>query len=189
MIPVSRFDVPRTLVVVASTGLLGAAVQACEPAPPEPEGPVEADTYVEVMSELADLKRFPPSGPDYVTRSTRADSARQAILDRHGVTVDELLSYAEQVGAEPGRMLELTDRISAITDSLAHERRTADTDSLAAADGKSADGSGAAARAPAGADRASSGASLPASPSGDTALTRQKVERLRERFGDLPEKR
>lgn len=173
MIPVSISGAPRVLVVVASIGLSGAAAQGCEPAPPAPDGPVGADTYVEVMSELADLKRFPPPGSDYVTRSARADSARQAILDRHGVTVDELLSYAEQVGAEPSRMLELTDRISAITDSLAREHRTANSDSLGAPGVDSTEASGAAARAP----------------SADPALTRQKVERLRERFGDLPEKK
>ncbi|MGD8496946.1 MAG: hypothetical protein PVF05_12225 [Gemmatimonadales bacterium] len=188
MIPVSISDVPRTLVIVASVGLAGAGAQGCEPAPPEPDGPVGADTYVEVMSELADLKRFPPPGPDYVTRSARADSVRQAILDRHGVTVDELLSYAEQVGAEPGRMLELTDRISTITDSLAREHRTAGGDSLVAPSADSTDASGAAARAY-GSGNAGAGAAPPQSPSADTALAREKLERLRERFDEPPEKR
>jgi len=121
MKPVSISGVRGTLVIMASTALVCAATLGCESAPPEPQGPISADAYVAVMAELADLKRFPPPGPDFVTRTARADSVRQAILDRHGVTAENLLTYAEQLGSHPDRMLELTDRIIAISDSLAGE--------------------------------------------------------------------
>lgn len=144
---VSIPGVRRTLVITASTALLAAASLGCESAPPEPEGPISADAYVAVMAELADLKRFPPPGRDFVTRTARTDSIRQAILDRHGVTADDLLTYAERLGSHPDRMLELTDRIIAVSDSLAGEPKdwkisdpgaadaAAGGDSVAAGDG------------------------------------------------------
>jgi len=134
MNPVSIPGVRRTLVITASTALLAAATLGCESAPPEPEGPISADAYVAVMAELADLKRFPPPGPDFVTRTARADSVRQAILDRNGVTAEELLTYAEQLGSHPDRMLELTDRIIAVSDSLAGEPKAWKTSDRRAGD-------------------------------------------------------
>ena len=107
---------------VASVFVGALAMAACEPAAPEPALPLDPDTYVAVMAELTDVRRFPPSGPDEATRNARADSARRQILDRHGVTADELLAFAELVGPDPDRMLELTERIVAVSDSLAREQ-------------------------------------------------------------------
>lgn len=123
MIPVTTTSPRRALVIAFSTVLAAAvATGACGPDEPAFRGPIDRDTYVAVMGQLADLERFPPSGPDEVTRTERADSARQAILDRHGITADELLEFAEAAGAHPDLMVELTDRIVALSDSLAHRR-------------------------------------------------------------------
>lgn len=123
MIPVTTTGARRTLVIAFSTAAAAVvATGACGSDEPEFRGPIDADTYVMVMGELADLERFPPAGAGEAARAERADSARQAILDRHEVTVDELLEFAEKAGARPDLMVELTDRIVALSDSLAHRR-------------------------------------------------------------------
>lgn len=138
MIPVPTTGARRTLVIAFSTAVTAAvATGACGSDEPEFRGPIAGDTYVAVMAELADLERFPPAGSDEAARSARADSARQAILDRHSVTADELLDFAEAAGARPDLMVELTNRIVALSDSLAHRRTGA---------GRAADSAAAAAR-------------------------------------------
>lgn len=123
MIPVRTTSARRTLVIAFSTAVAAAvATGACGSDEPEFRGPIDGDTYVAVMGELADLQRFPPAGPGEAARTERADSARQAILDRHGVTADELLEFAEAAGARPDLMVELSERIVALSDSLAHRR-------------------------------------------------------------------
>lgn len=170
MIPLSVSGVRGTLVITVSTALLAAAAAGCERAPPAPEGPITTEVYAAVMGELADLKRFPPPGSDYVTRAARADSARQAILDRHGVAVDELLAYAEQLGSDPERMLDASDRIIVISDSLARQHRSPSADSTAA-DTASLDA----------AFPDATGSARPAD--ADTALRRLELDRLRQRLG------
>lgn len=129
MIHVSMDGAARALVSLFTTVSAALVVGACDPAGLEPPpGPMDVDTYVSVMSELIHLDRFPPPGSDRVTREARADSMRREILDRYGVTTDEMLTYAETAGEQPALMLEISDRIVAITDSLARLRRTgADT--------------------------------------------------------------
>lgn len=123
MIPVPSTSARRTLVIAVSTAVAAAvATGACGPDEPEFRGPIDGDTYVTVMAELADLERFPPSGPDEVTRTERADSARQRILERHGVTADQLLEFAEAAGARPDLMVELGERIVSLSDSMAQRR-------------------------------------------------------------------
>lgn len=121
MIPGVSSGAPKALVTMLWAAIL-AAPAACDPAGPEPRGPIDDDTYVMVMSELADIRRFPPGGRDQLSRNAAADSARREVLDRYGVTVDELLGFAEIVGEHPARMVELAERISAVTDSLAELR-------------------------------------------------------------------
>lgn len=136
MIPVPTTGARRTLAIAFSTAVAAAvATGACGSDEPEFRGPIDGDSYVAVMAELADLGRFPPPGSDSAARSARADSARQAILDRHGVTADELLAFAEAAGARPDLMVELTDRIVELSDSMAHRRTGAGraADSAAAA--------------------------------------------------------
>lgn len=137
MIPVPTTGARRTLVIAFSTALAAAvAVGACGPDEPEFRGPIDAETYVTVMGELADLDRFPPSGPGEAARAERADSARQVILERNGVTPEELLEFAEAAGAHPDLMVELSERIVALSDSLATQRTGAGhaADSAAARD-------------------------------------------------------
>lgn len=123
MISATTAGVRRTLVIaLATAGAAALAAAACGPSEPELRGQIDMDTYVEVMSELADLERFPPPGSDEATRSARADSVRREILERHGVTPDGLLDFAETVGARPGLMVEIADRIVAASDSLARLR-------------------------------------------------------------------
>lgn len=121
MIPGASSGAPKALVTMLWAAILAAPV-ACDPAGPEPRGPIDDDTYVAVMSELADIRRFPPGGRDQLSRDAAADSARREVLDRYGVTVDELLGFAEIVGEQPARMVEIAERISAVTDSLARLR-------------------------------------------------------------------
>lgn len=111
------------LVALATATATAAAAGACGPAEPERAEPMSSETYVEVMSALADLKRFPPPSPNVEERAALADSARRDILDRHGVTAEQLLEFAEIAGSEPARMMEITERIVAATDSLARMRR------------------------------------------------------------------
>jgi len=123
MIPVTTISARRPLVIAFSTAIAAAAATAaCGPDEPEFRGPIDADTYVAVMGELADLERFPLPGSDEATRSERADSARRAILERHGATAEQLLEFARAAGTRPDLMVELTARIVALSDSLAHRR-------------------------------------------------------------------
>ena len=136
MTPGTATRAPHTLVITLSTAIAAAFMMgACGPAEPEFQGPIDIDRYVAVMSELADLERFPPPGSDELTRSERADSVRRGILERHGVTPDELLEFAESAGANPDLMVEIIDRIVVISDSLARRRTGAGhaADSVAAA--------------------------------------------------------
>lgn len=124
MIHVSMPGAVRALVLLFSTAAAAVGLGACERTGLEPAPrPMDVDTYVSVMSELVHVDRFPPPGSDYATREARADSLRRAILDRYGVTTEEMLEYAQSAGQQPGLMLEISDRIVEITDSLARLRR------------------------------------------------------------------
>jgi hypothetical protein len=100
-------------------------VFGCRPDTAGGDDPIAPDTYVAVMAELADLRRFPPPGDDRSDRDARTDSMRVEILRAHGVTPEELLAFAEHVGPDPERMEALTERIATLTDSLAGLRDTA----------------------------------------------------------------
>lgn len=187
MIPVTATSAPRALVIAFSTALAAALVTgACGPVEPEIRGPIDADTYVAVMAELADLERFPPPGSDEATRAERADSTRRDILGRHGVTPDELLDFAEAAGAQPGLMVEMLDRIVEMSDSLARRRtgagRAADSAARAATD------SGAdAARDPGlASDSIDSPPADTSAAARDSLLLRQRLREMRERVGDKP---
>lgn len=94
----------------------------CEtPAPTEYAG-VPVDTYVMVVSELADIRRFPPSGSGPEERAAAADSLRQQVLDRYGLTAEHLVAFAEEAGSRPTVMEDIMERVVAVTDSLAAER-------------------------------------------------------------------
>lgn len=131
MIPFSKPGAGKARAAILTAAILAAPI-ACDSAGPEPRGPIDDDTYVAVMSELADLRRFPSRGRDRMSRDAATDSARRAVLDHHGVTVDELLAFAEILGGQPARMVEISERISAVTDSLAELRSRDERDGSAA---------------------------------------------------------
>lgn len=189
MIPVTTSGARRTLVIAFSTAVAAAvATVACGSEEPELRAPIDGDTYVAVMGELADLERFPRSGSDEAARSERADSARQAILERHGVTADELLEFAEAAGARPDLMVELTERIVAYSDSLAHRRTGAGraADSAAARDSAlEPEGEPAAEAA---SDTAAEAASDTAPAADSVPPTRLDPRSLRERARELRER-
>lgn len=175
MIPGARTGAPKALVAILWAATL-AAPTACDPAGPEPRGPIDDDTYVRVMSELADIRRFPPGGPDRASRDAAADSARRAVLDRYDVAVDDLLGFAEVVGEHPARMVEIAERISAVTDSLA-ERRTRGERTETADDAEDDAGAGAA-------DADTGGAGAPDAAERDV---REELDQLRSlRGGRVP---
>jgi hypothetical protein len=86
---------------------------------------INPELYVAVMGELADLRRFPPEGIGSEDVRVLSDSAREAILKTHGVTAPELLAFARISGSDPARMEMLAAQISAVTDSLAVLRDSA----------------------------------------------------------------
>lgn len=112
----------HTWLLIAGCTLSSAA---CEPPPREAYSGVSVDVYVAVISELADLGRFPPGGP-VETRDAVADSVRQRILERHGVTAELLIDFAREAGRSPEVMETIMERVSAVTDSLAARRATGD---------------------------------------------------------------
>jgi hypothetical protein len=117
----------------ASAAVLLLLVAACEAAAPEVTTGMGETVYADVVSDLADLQRFPPPGADSTARRARADSVRQSILDQYGVTAEELLGFAERVGLDPKRMESISVRIVARTDSLARARAATTADTTAAA--------------------------------------------------------
>lgn len=189
MIPDPTAGVRRALVIVLSTAAAALASTACGPAEPGPRTPMDVDTYVNVMSELADLERFPSPGGSQEVRSSRTDSVRRVILERHGVTADELLEFAEIVGSQPHRMVEIVDRMKVITDSLARARtggRPLDPTPVDAADIDSAAGGDAAGGDAAGVDAAARDA---AARDADGRDADDDTQRLPRRLQDLRELR
>ena len=80
--------------------------------------PIPEDSYVGVMAELARVRRRPPPARGQLERDRLADSVRTEVLERHGVTAVEIVEFADAVGADPGRMQDIAERIEALADSL-----------------------------------------------------------------------
>jgi len=80
--------------------------------------PIPDDSYVEVMAELTRLRRRPPTARGQIERDRLADSVRTEVLNRHGVTVAEIIEFADVVGSDPSRMQDLAERIATLADSL-----------------------------------------------------------------------
>ncbi len=85
------------------------------------------DTYIQVMAELSDLKRRPPPARIAADRERLADSVRTQILEAHGVTPEELLTFSEIVGRNPARMQLLAERIAEQVDTIAARRAREDS--------------------------------------------------------------
>jgi hypothetical protein len=67
------------------------------------------DTYVRVMAELLAVSDF--------SAGESADSARAAVLERIGVSEEQVLAFAEGAGRDPERMERLWTAIQALVDS------------------------------------------------------------------------
>lgn len=89
-----------------------------------PELPVPRDTYVAVMAELAQLRRRPPPARGAPERERLADSARSEILARHGISAEDLVRFADAAGRDPTLMMEVSQAIAALSDSIDVELAT-----------------------------------------------------------------
>jgi hypothetical protein len=94
-------------------------------------------TYVEVMAELARLRRRPPPARGAPERSRLADSARAEILARHGVTAEQILEFADAAGRDPTLMMELSQSVAALSDSMDAELSPGNSESASPASGES----------------------------------------------------
>ncbi len=83
-----------------------------------PDLPVPRDTYVEVMAELARLRRRPPPARGAPERERLADSARTEILARHAVSAEEIVLFADIAGRDPTLMMEISQAIAELSDSM-----------------------------------------------------------------------
>lgn len=81
-------------------------------------GPVSDSVYVEVMARLLLMDSLMGSGADRLPEDLSRDSARRELLREHGVTGDELLTFARERGTRPERMEEIWRRIYELSDSL-----------------------------------------------------------------------
>lgn len=92
-------------------GALGLAA-ACAPAEPETRG-LSDSLYVAVMARLTAIDR------DLARRAPeRADSARRAVLARHGVSAEALRAYAARHGDDPAHLAEIWRAVQATADTL-----------------------------------------------------------------------
>jgi hypothetical protein len=86
--------------------ILGAQMAACST---QDALALSDDTYVKVMAELVELSDSSPGEP--------TDSARAAVLERSGVSEEQMLAFAEGAGRDPERMERLWTAIQAVVDS------------------------------------------------------------------------
>jgi hypothetical protein len=99
--------------------LIVAALTACDNGGEQSVSlPMPQDTYVDVMVELTRLRRKPPSARGAPERERLADSMRAEILERHGVTPEDLLAFADVAGRDPTLMMGLSQAIAELGDSL-----------------------------------------------------------------------
>ncbi len=89
------------------TLLLTGALAACESSA-EPSSAVDS-LFVNTMADLRRIRA------DRTLDSTARDSAREATLERHGVSADELVDMARELARDPGRALEDWREIERLT--------------------------------------------------------------------------
>lgn len=107
----------RILTTVPATVSLLLAL-GCNSSQEQRVDPIEPGAFVSVMANLAQVSQFPPDGSGAEDREARADSLREEVLRDHGITAEQLLAFADQVGRDPSRMEELAQRIAVVNDSL-----------------------------------------------------------------------
>lgn len=117
------------IVVLTITPIL--ALTACRDATGGLDGRIDPEVYVAVMGELADLSKYPPPATDAEDRQAQTDSAREEILNVHGVSAPELLAFAKSAGSNPTLMETLAEQIATIADSLGEIRASLIADTIA----------------------------------------------------------
>lgn len=127
----SRTPATLWLVALLLTGACGG-----EPVDEAVEGPVTDTTYVAVITDLLLLDADPPRRDTPEESAVAADSSRSEILDEHGVTAEEVLTFAESAGREPGRMQELWEQITHVYDSSRAARLRAQTEARSESEAK-----------------------------------------------------
>lgn len=96
----------RRSVWAAVVWVLAAGVLACgDGTPPEPEGGVDRQTFVETyvdlrVAALRELRQLP-------------EGQRREILERHGVTEEGLLEFAEHHGGDAAYMRDVWSEVEA----------------------------------------------------------------------------
>jgi hypothetical protein len=83
-----------------------------------PSLPIPQETYVGVMAELARLRRRPPAARSAPERERLADSIRVEILARYEVSPEEIVKFADVAGRDPTFMMEISQAIAEISDSM-----------------------------------------------------------------------
>ena len=163
----------------ALVGIAGAlALASCGPEAADPyQGPVTDEAYIQVMTDLMLLDARPLKGGSPAEREARTDSAKLAIVERHGITGDEILEFARIRGAEASHMEVLWQEITHRFDSIRVADLSRSTEARSEAEGKlGGDAAGGAARADVSSATAGDSARQPppVSPRG-----REAFERLR----------
>lgn len=105
--------------------------------------------YMEVMARMVLLDSAMTSPAEVSLGALSRDSARSLVLERHGVTREQLLEFARTLGEHPRAMAELWQRIQQRADSLAARRWNpvdGRTTTAGAGDSSAADTAGDAAR-------------------------------------------
>jgi hypothetical protein len=83
-----------------------------------PSLPIPQETYVAVMAELARLRRRPPAARSAPERERIADSIRTEVLARYEVSPEEIVEFADIAGRDPTFMMEVSQAIAEISDSI-----------------------------------------------------------------------
>jgi hypothetical protein len=97
---------------------------------------VSDEAYIQVMTELMLLDARPLKGASPAEREARMDSARLAIVSRHGVTGEEVLEFAQVNGAEAGYMEGVWQEITHRFDSARVANLTLETEARSEPEGK-----------------------------------------------------
>ena len=140
------------------------------------QGPVSDEAYIQVMTELMLLDARPLKAASPAEREARMDSARLAIVSRHGVTGEEVLEFAQVNGAEAGFMEGVWQEITHRFDSARVANLTRETEARSEPEGKLGAAADLNAQADSGASTSTTAGRTPAPVS---ARGREAMDRLR----------
>ncbi len=87
----------RRFPVVAFAAACALSAAACDDSPASYDGPVDWETFVATYVDLRLSALGTPTG-------VITDAERTRVLEKHGVTEDDLLGFADAWGADPAAM-------------------------------------------------------------------------------------